>query len=732
MLFPSRPRSLLTALALCASSAVTTTARADDASDLEAVLEEHVVTAASQTAERKQTAPATTSVITAEDIQRYGIRRLNEALNFLSLGVFTTNPWHGVDIGARGVLTTADYGDHFLLLVDGHTVNEPYGGVASFDQGLGVPIELIDHIEVVLGPGAVLYGNNAMLGVINVVTKRAKDYRGVHLVADSELFSWGKVGVGVGTEISFFGRPVELTAHVEYQRQEGPSHTWAPQTYGADSITGEPKRYGPGPGTGVWGGTATRSRWQNVPGAHLRVVSGNLDVAVHASAFERSAAYLDGVVFYAGDFDSPVDKELERWASVDAKYRFPVSSIVDLRTRVYADGYQYRSFNRSHAAEDCFDGQTNGCDKTLRATSKWAGTELRGTFDWLKNGHFVSMLGTDARYERITARLHANGLEGVGADATEGKVDVSYLRLGTYTQHTATPWRWLALNAGARVDVAEGFPAATSPRASAAIMPWRGATTKAIYSQAFRAPSSYERFMADTYVLQNQALAAERAYSVEGSFEQELGTHRVLFGVFRNLWTNLVELDPLSTREVEDARAAGVDLADGALQYRNSGRIESVGYNAAVSGVVAQRFRYGLNVTGAYARQFDATGAGQPVTVTPSIFGNARASYDLGGSLPTLAIAAQFGGRRPADRAFDSGFTPPPYAPASLELRGAVSGPMPLVPGLSYRVTASYAFQDVGPYVVGPVQSGDFAQAPTLNPVDRFRAGLGLQYVWAP
>jgi len=716
-----------------ASALAPATARADDGADLEALLEQHVVTTASQTAETKDTAPATTSVITAEDIRRHGIRTLNEALNYLSLGVFTTNPWHGVEIGARGVLTTADYGNHFLLLVDGHAVNEPYGGVASFDRGLGVPIELIDHIEVMLGPGAVLYGNNAMLGVINVFTKRAKDHHGVRVIADSELFTWGKIGAGFGTELKFFGRPVELTAHVEYQHQDGPHHTFAPQVYGNDSITGEPKKYSmEGPGTGVWGGRATRSHWSKTPSAYLRLVSGDLDVSVRASAFERGGAYLDSIIFYAGIFDSPVDKELERWLSIDAKYRIPVSPVFELKTRVYADGYTYGSYNRNAAAEDCFDGQTSGCDKTLRATSKWIGTEVRGTFDWLKTGHFVSMLGTDARYERVYGALRANGLDGVGEDVFAGGVDVSNIRLGTYTQHTATPWHWLSLNGGARLDVAEGYPAALSPRASVATKPWRGATTKALYSQAFRAPSTYERNFEDTYVLKPEGLRPERAYSVEGSFEQELGAHRLMFGVFRTLWTDLVRFEVLNEEELAAAHARGADIEEGAQTYRNKGRIENYGYNAGVSGVVAQKLRYGLNLTGAYSRNSGSDGESVPITVTPTFYGNARASYDLGGNLPTLALAAQFAAKRPADRAFDSGFSPMPYAPPMLELRAAVSGPVPLVRGLSYRVTANYAFQDTGPYVIGPVQSGDFGVPATLNPVDRFRAGVGLQYVWDP
>ena len=80
-------------------------------------------------------APAVSTTISAEDLRRYGIRSLDEAINYLSLGMITENPLHSVDIGARGVLLTADFGNHVLLLIDGHVVNEQWDGTAYFERG---------------------------------------------------------------------------------------------------------------------------------------------------------------------------------------------------------------------------------------------------------------------------------------------------------------------------------------------------------------------------------------------------------------------------------------------------------------------------------------------------------------------------------------------------------------------------------------------------------------------
>ena len=118
--------------------------------------------------------------------------------------------------------------------------------------------------------------------------------------------------------------------------------------------------------------------------------------------------------------------------------------------------------------------------------------------------------------------------------------------------------------------------------------------------------------------------------------------------------------------------------------------------------------------------------------MAPQTFGNVRASYDLPGELPTLGVAAHYLGARPADRAIDGNFPVTPYAPALLEIRGTVSGPIPhsLLPGLSYRLSANYAAATHAPYVVGPAQyaSTTYTGNAELAPIDRFRITVGLQW----
>ncbi len=90
-----------------------------------------------------------------------------------------------------------------------------------------------------------------------------------------------------------------------------------------------------------------------------------------------------------------------------------------------------------------------------------------------------------------------------------------------------------------------------------------------------------------------------------------------------------------------------------------------------------------------------------PLTVAPSVFGNARLAYELGQDRPTLAVVGRCTGKRLADDAFVAGWVP--YAPPQTELRFTVSGPAPFIRGLSYRGSVDYAFAHASPYVIGPV-----------------------------
>lgn len=206
----------------------------------------------------------------------------------------------------------------------------------------------------------------------------------------------------------------------------------------------------------------------------------------------------------------------------------------------------------------------------------------------------------------------------------------------------------------------------------------------------------------------------------------------MLLGGFYSEWDDLVELSTLTDAETIDAIRSGetsVPFTPGIqlTQYRNTTSVTNYGLNTGIEGTLAaSSILYGFSVTGAIARKQNEEGTSR-LAVAPQLFGNARVAYVFGQALPVVAFATRVLGPRPADRA--DGFSPTPYAPSQVDLRLTVSGPVPLLNGLSYRAMANYETASRGPYVVGPVASALPTQTtPQLIPVDRFRSTVGLEY----
>jgi len=719
------------ALAAAALAALTAgPARADDISDLEGLLSEQVVSSVSKQSERASSAPALSTIISGEDLRRYGIKTLAEAIDFLSLGVASSDNLNGGEIGARGVLITGDRGSHFLLLLDGHTVNEQIRGSVFFGVGAGIPIEIIDHIEVIVGPGSVMYGSNAMLGLINVVTKRARDWSGVKLLAESALATSIRVGLGGGGKFSLFGREGEVTSNLEFFKQQGPSFYFAPENTGVDPFTGQPGRYSRAPaGTGIWGGAnAQRSYYADAHSGILRASLGNTELEFHGVYYRHAAPT------GAGDFDDPGTGEREWRGSIDLKHHHAFSTLLTLSGRLYADYFALDSAFITSRGQLCPFGLIT-CNYSNSSRAMWGGVEVQTTWDWRGTGELVTTLGTDVRGRLLNTSSKASDAD-TGADVypTPPGLDVRDTVLGAYLQQTWQATHKLHFNAGGRLDHDPRFPVVLIPRLAASWNAWRGGTLKAVYAEAFRAPSWDETNNATDRRIAAESLAPEREQSAEASVQQQFGPHRLLLGAFFTNWTNLVELRTLSEAEtieaIRDGRTSvpftpGVQLT----QYRNAASIRNYGINAGVDGVTGvDRLHYGLTVTAAIAERLE-NGTAERLSVAPQLFGNGRLAFVPGGRLPTVALAAQFLGRRTADHARDGGFVPTPYAPFQFQLRLTVSGAVPGVSGLSYRAIANYLLSDRGPYVVGPVTTALPTQVSAqLNPVDRFRTTVGLQY----
>lgn len=181
--------------------------------------DEDLVLAAQKVRTTIQEAPSIVTVITAKQMRERGFRTINEVLR--TVPGFEGDRWDGngwqKESFARGIPQT------ILVLLDGVNIVEPVRNTITLDRK--IPLEMIERIEVTSGPGGVLWGSNALLGVVNIVTKRPDD--------TGFIASFG-AGDGPGERLALkgslgvshkFSKGVGLYAYLDYFSTMGPELT---------------------------------------------------------------------------------------------------------------------------------------------------------------------------------------------------------------------------------------------------------------------------------------------------------------------------------------------------------------------------------------------------------------------------------------------------------------------------------------------------------------------------
>ena len=146
------------------------------------------VTSVSRKEQKTSQAAAAVFVISREDIRRSGALSIPDLLRMvpgLDVAQIDASKWA---ITARGF--NGQYSDKLLVLIDGRAVYNPiFAGV--FWDSQNVPLDSIERIEVIRGPGAAIWGSNAVNGVINIITRKADDTQGGYVAA-----GLGYIGTG--------------------------------------------------------------------------------------------------------------------------------------------------------------------------------------------------------------------------------------------------------------------------------------------------------------------------------------------------------------------------------------------------------------------------------------------------------------------------------------------------------------------------------------------------------
>lgn len=175
-----------------------------------------MVEVVSKQKENKNTATGIVSVITHDEIERYGANNLHDLLGRVT-SIYTLGSYQYLDntTSMRGDLFT-HINNHTLLLINGRPFRESLFGGLNETMYRDFPIHTIEHIEVIRGAGSVLYGTNAYSGVINIVTKKHKSN------ALTVRGRYGSHATGqVESEFAYKNQEFAATGGVRYQNSKG-------------------------------------------------------------------------------------------------------------------------------------------------------------------------------------------------------------------------------------------------------------------------------------------------------------------------------------------------------------------------------------------------------------------------------------------------------------------------------------------------------------------------------
>ena len=170
------------------------------------------VTSVAKHPQKMLAAPAAVYVITQEDIQQSGALSIPEALRMAPGFEVARIDGHRYAITARGF--NGEYANKLLVLMDGRSIYNPLFSGVFWDQQ-DTLMEDIDRIEAIRGPGGTLWGANAVNGVINIISKSARDTQGTLISGgggtEEQWFGWVRYGAKAGENTYFrvYGKTFE-------------------------------------------------------------------------------------------------------------------------------------------------------------------------------------------------------------------------------------------------------------------------------------------------------------------------------------------------------------------------------------------------------------------------------------------------------------------------------------------------------------------------------------------
>lgn len=486
------------------------------------------VFAASKFTEKLTDAPSSVTIMTRDEIARFGYRTLADILRAVR-GFDVTYDRNYSHAGVRGFTSNDDYGSRTLLLVDGHRMNDPIYDTAAVGTDGFVDVDLIERVEVIRGPGSALYGSNAFFGIINVITRSGGSVNGVEAAAGGGSFGSYRARLTLGKKLP---NGLEYLLSATTYASDGPAQLFykeynAPETSNGIASHQDGDRFWSVFGKASYGDFALQGGY----------VTRDKDVPTgsYGSVFNLSNHTVDSRGY------------------LELRYSHQIENGWLLSAKAYFDAYDFQQL----ASFDIESGRVLNND-TARA--RWWGAEA-GASRLLFNQLRLSLgaevrQGTQLQMANYDLNPFTSYLN-VTADQTV---------IGTFADAHWDITKTLSLTAGVHWDHYDSFGQTINPRGALIWKPREGTTLKLLYGQAFRAPNIYQLDHIGVGQRANPDIKPETVRSYELSAEQRWGRHwRGTVSLFRNEISGLIDLahgdDGLDFyTNVGDARVNGAEV----------------------------------------------------------------------------------------------------------------------------------------------------------------------------
>jgi iron complex outermembrane receptor protein len=502
-------------------------------------------------------APASVTIITADEIKAYGFATLEDVFKSVR-GFYTSFDRNYSYLGARGFSRPTDYNNRILLLINGHTTNENYYGSAYLGTEAGLNLGMIERLEIVRGSSSALYGTSALFAIINIITKKGRKIDGLEIGAGAGSYGSRRGAAQFGKE---FANGVEMMIAGLWGDSKGQNHYY--------------REYDdPATNNGVA---------QNLDGEKYAGAFANLDYKnwVMQGVFSSRRKAVPTASFET-IFNDPAFETTDEHAFAEIKYAGAIAADKYLLWRGYYDYYCYRGV---------YPYETIYRDRNL---GHWAGSELQLRWDPRPN-HRITF-GMEYQKHLRAEYLVLNGT------VLDFKLDLPFSIRSFYLQDENQLTQNLALTFGMRWDEYSTLGSANAPRVAIVYHPRPSGTLKLLYGEAFRAPSLWESRTDINFYKPNPALMPERIKTREAVWEQRLSA--ALFGMLSVYHYTMRDLiDPI------------VDPADGFTQHRNISRAKAYGFEVELNA----RFSSGRQGFASYSYQNakDATRKEKALTNSP-------------------------------------------------------------------------------------------------------------------